>query len=173
MLQVLIRAGASRVPDAGEARPPGRSCRCRLPAALRPAGAERIDGGGGDRNRIRLRAAERASGAFREIQESGECMSLRNLAVSGEGFSGTCRKTDSEMLQTLLRHVLCTRKTTTARRCCVWRKKSFGNLDSDGDKHVGNVERRHDDALQLGQRLQSIVGMTAIAVSSTHIGMSR
>ena len=50
-------AGSSRVPDAGEARPPGRSCRCRLPAALRPAGAERIDGGGGDRNRVRLRGS--------------------------------------------------------------------------------------------------------------------
>lgn len=43
---------------------------------------------------------------FREIQESGECMSLRNLAVSGKDFPALAGKRTGEMLQTLLRHVL-------------------------------------------------------------------
>ena len=68
---------------------------------------------------------------FRHLPENGQAKCCRH-------FFGMC---------------FCTRKTTTARRCCVWRKKSFGNSDSDGDKHVGDVERRHDDALQLGKAL--------------------
>ena len=43
---------------------------------------------------------------FREIQESGECVSLRNLAVSGKDFPALAGKRTGEMLQTLLRHVL-------------------------------------------------------------------
>ena len=43
---------------------------------------------------------------FQEIQESGECVSLRNLAVSGKDFPALAGKRTGEMLQTLLRHVL-------------------------------------------------------------------
>ena len=95
MLQVLIpELDLRAVPDAGadafawQKLPLQATGRTTTRQALKELMAE-----AGDRRRVRLRAAERASRRFcEEIQESGECVSLRDLAVSGRDFPALARK---------------------------------------------------------------------------------
>ena len=57
-----------------------------------------------------------------KILQSGECVSLRGLAVNGRDFPALQGRSAGKCCVGFWIMCLLSRKTTTARRCCVWRR---------------------------------------------------
>ena len=77
---------------------------------------------------------------LKAILESGECVSLKTLAVTGRDFSELCGKDVGRMLRALFLHVLLhpedNDRQTLLRLAAAG---MFEKSDVDGDKHVGDV----------------------------------
>ena len=78
---------------------------------------------------------------FSEILQSGECVSLRQLAVTGRDFPALCGRAAGENLHALLQHVLLhpedNNRQTLLRLAAERTEKPS---DTDGDQHVSDVE---------------------------------
>lgn len=82
-----------------------------------------------------------------KILQSGECVSLRCLAVNGRDFPALQGRSAGEMLRRLLDHVLAFPEDNNRQTLLRLAEGWTGHSDADGHKDVGNVERQQKDTL--------------------------
>ena len=82
-----------------------------------------------------------------EILQSGECVSLRGLAVNGRDFPALQGRSAGEMLRRLLDHVLAFPEDNNRQTLLRLAEEWSGNSDADGHKDVGDVKRQQKDTL--------------------------
>ena len=82
-----------------------------------------------------------------KILKSGECVSLRGLAVNGRDFPALQGRSAGEMLRRLLDHVLAFPEDNNRQTLLRLAEGWTGHSDADGHKDVGNVERQQKDTL--------------------------
>ena len=82
-----------------------------------------------------------------EILQSGECVSLRGLAVNGRDFPALHGKAAGDMLRRLLDYVLLHPEKNNRQTLLRLAEEWSGNSDADGHKDVGDVKRQQKDTL--------------------------
>ena len=82
-----------------------------------------------------------------KILQSGECVSLRGLAVNGRDFPALQGRSAGEMLRRLLDHVLAFPEDNNRQTLLRLAEEWSGNSDADGHKDVGDVKRQQKDTL--------------------------
>ena len=82
-----------------------------------------------------------------KILKSGECVSLRGLAVNGRDFPALQGRSAGEMLRRLLDHVLAFPEDNNRQTLLRLAEEWSGNSDADGHKDVGDVKRQQKDTL--------------------------
>ena len=82
-----------------------------------------------------------------EILQSGECVSLRGLAVNGRDFPALQGRSAGEMLRRLLDHVLAFPEDNNRQTLLRLAEEWSGNSDADGHKDVGDVKCQQKDTL--------------------------
>lgn len=82
-----------------------------------------------------------------KILKSGECVSLRGLAVNGRDFPALQGRSAGEMLRRLLDHVLAFPEDNNRQTLLRLAEEWSGNSDADGHKDVGDVKCQQKDTL--------------------------
>lgn len=82
-----------------------------------------------------------------KILKSGECVSLRGLAVNGRDFPALQGRSAGEMLRRLLDHVLAFPEDNNRQTLLRLAEELSGNSDADGHKDVGDVKCQQKDTL--------------------------
>ena len=82
-----------------------------------------------------------------EILQSGECVSLRDLAVNGRDFPALHGKAAGEMLRRLLNYVLLRPEKNDRQTLLRLAEAWMMNSDADGHEDVGDVQRQQDHTL--------------------------
>ena len=82
-----------------------------------------------------------------KILQSGECVSLRGLAVNGRDFPALQGRSAGEMLRRLLDHVLAFPEDNNRQTLLRLAEEWSGNSDADGHKDVGDVKCQQKDTL--------------------------
>ena len=82
-----------------------------------------------------------------EILQSGECVSLRGLAVNGRDFPALHGKAAGDMLRRLLDYVLLHPEKNNRQTLLRLAEEWSGNSDADGHKDVGDVKCQQKDTL--------------------------
>ena len=82
-----------------------------------------------------------------KILQSGECVSLRGLAVNGRDFPALQGRSAGEMLRRLLDHVLAFPEDNNRQTLLRLAEGWTGHSDADGHKDVGDVKCQQKDTL--------------------------
>lgn len=82
-----------------------------------------------------------------KLLKSGECVSLRGLAVNGRDFPALQGRSAGEMLRRLLDHVLAFPEDNNRQTLLRLAEEWSGNSDADGHKDVGDVKCQQKDTL--------------------------
>ena len=85
---------------------------------------------------------------FSEIEASGECVSLKELRVTGRDFPALHGKAVGRTLHALLSHVLSHPEDNDRQTLLRLAEEGmFEPSNVDGDDHIGDVQGQHDNAL--------------------------
>ena len=82
-----------------------------------------------------------------EILQSGECVSLRSLAVNGRDFPALHGRAAGDTLRRLLSHILHFPEDNNRQTLLRLAEEWSGNSDADGHKDVGDVKCQQKDTL--------------------------
>ena len=116
------------------------------PSYTREALKELIAASGEDAARVCAKLSAQEA-LLEEILQSGECVSLRGLAVNGRDFPALHGKAAGDMLRRLLDYVLLHPEKNNRQTLLRLAEEWSGNSDADGHKDVGDVERQQKDTL--------------------------
>ncbi len=116
------------------------------PSYTREALKELIAASGEDAARVCAKLSAQEA-LLEKILQSGECVSLRSLAVNGRDFPALHGRAAGDMLRRLLDHVLLFPKDNNRQTLLRLAEEWSGNSDADGHKDVGDVKRQQKDTL--------------------------
>ena len=116
------------------------------PSYTREALKELIAASGEDAARVCAKLSAQEA-LLEEILQSGECVSLRGLAVNGRDFPALHGKAAGDMLRRLLDYVLLHPEKNNRQTLLRLAEEWSGNSDADGHKDVGDVKCQQKDTL--------------------------
>ena len=116
------------------------------PSYTREALKELIAASGEDAARVCAKLSAQEA-LLEKILQSGECVSLRGLAVNGRDFPALQGRSAGEMLRRLLDHVLAFPEDNNRQTLLRLAEGWTGHSDADGHKDVGDVKCQQKDTL--------------------------